>query len=129
MSSPPSGRSIARANWHRIATGQIDAELQAWVVSVAEALVLAERVKDPHKRKQAIARAVGLDGKLDETAHALRKLNEASPETWGATPRERSKNKRVTMSVVLGHAEFDERRSITPEALRKRIARAIKPKP
>lgn len=120
-------RRTALAFWRCVAQGKMHGEVGEWLQEIAMRVLAAddEYSKNPKKRAEALMRAIGLAGKLDQH-HALReKIN--SPEYLFqdlGTGKKISKAEILIAaeSVKKGYADMDKK------ALRSLVDRQREPK-
>jgi hypothetical protein len=114
MKEPP--KLQAESRWQRVSRGEIDADLTQWLATVAQGLLGAMTEKNINRRRQMVLNAVGLNGKASLTQFAVAATADAISDP---------KNRAVMVGVVMGH-HVGTRAELSPEAMRKRIARARK---
>lgn len=121
MKAPTKLEALQR--WGRVARKDLDPGLIDWLADVAAGLIEATAEKDTNARRLATVKAVGLNGRESERAHLTRVVvNQSAPLV---TAGDRAMLTRTMVGMVTGHVP-GTRAEISPEAMRKRIARARK---
>lgn len=112
-------RSDARALWERVAAGDIDADVLAWLQTVAGRVVLADKAGGKH-RDRALADALGLRGAVDRSAE-IRQVVEVFDALEALEPVRRGHETRSLIELLRLRGLLGE--EVTDDEARKRISR------
>lgn len=112
-------RSEARALWGRVASGDIDADVLAWLQTVAGKVVRADKAGGKH-RDRALADALGLRGVVDQLAE-IRQIVEVFDALDTLEPVRRGHETRSLVELLRQRGLLGE--EVTDDEARKRIAR------
>lgn len=120
----PRSKQEALMAWGKVAAGDIGPDVAAWLAGVARDLIAATEEKDANRRRLATVRAVGLDGRESRDAYLSRFIIEDVLPRMPAA--DRAKAAPMLVGVVTNHVPGVASHEVSPEALRKRVARARK---